>query len=519
MAEVDAEATVGRDAHLQRRRRLVPLMVLLGVLLTQFAWAWGTPPFRGIDEIDHAFRAASVALGDVRPTRLPVDGRGAVMEVPPDLVAAAHRQCESLTYDGRSNCVPEATLPDGNDLIASSAAAYSPAFYAVIGTIAKPWHGVTALYVMRGASCLINAVLLSLATWCLLTRSRTAWPVTGLALGLTPMAVYTTMLPAPNGIELAAATLLWCSLLALQRAQPRIVGRLLAAGGLAGGILGCVRPTGPIFVLLILVMVTLVDRRGTLALVGRRWRGVLAAAAVTGLATLCQVVWVVTHPAVREMDTRRSFDLGVILEQTVLWVFQWIGAFPLRENPTSPVTYVACLTAFAVVFAESLKGGDAKRWVALSVIVGSLALPLVFTLGTFTAMGSFWQGRYALPFLIGAPILLGFALDRSACQNRAVPIVVAGCGFLATSAAVIQLVHLEHYSPASSDDPHWHAPWPVAVIVLAAVAAWCFSSAMTWSGTGLPAAQLRRAGSATPADRDVDVLQVPRNARMPEADP
>jgi hypothetical protein len=494
-------------------------MVLLGVLFTQFVWAWGTPPFRGIDEIDHAFRAASVALGDVRPTRLPVDGRGAVMEVPPGLVLAAHRQCESLTYDGKSNCVPEATLPDGNDLIASSAAAYSPVFYALVGVIAKPWHGATALYVMRGTACLINAVLLALAAWCLMTRSRTAWPLTGLILGLTPMAIYTTMLPAPNGIELAAATVLWCSLLALQRAGPRTHGRLLVSVGLAGVILGSVRPTGPVFVLLIVVTVALVDRDRTLALVRRRWRGVLVVASGTSAATMGQVVWIVTHPAVSEMDTRRSFDLSVILSQTVLWIFQWIGAFPLRENPTSPVAYIACLTAFAVVFMETLKRGDAKRWVAFSVIVGSLALPLVFTLGTFTELGSIWQGRYALPFLIGAPILLGLALDRPECQNRVVPIVVAGCGFLATSAAVIQLVHLEHQNPASVDDPQWHAPWPVAVIVLTAVAAWCFRWAMTWSGASSPAAQLPRPRSATPAGhREVDVLQVSRNVGPPEAD-
>jgi hypothetical protein len=284
-------------------------------------------------------------------------------------------------------------------------------------------------------------------------------------------------------------------------------------------ILGSVRPTGPVFVLLIVVTVTLVDRDRTLALVRRRWRGALVVASVTSAATLGQVVWIVTHPAVSEMDTRRSFDLGVVLVQTVLWIFQWIGAFPLRENPTSSVTYIACLTAFAVVFVETLKRGDAKRWVAFSVIVGSLALPLVFTLGTFTELGSIWQGRYALPFLIGAPILLGLALDRPECQNRVVPIVVAGCGFLATSAAVIRLVHLEHQYPASVDDPHWHAPWPVSVIVLTVVAAWCFRCAMTWSGASSPAAQPRRAPGSTPArHREVDVLQVSRNAGAPEAD-
>jgi hypothetical protein len=456
-------------------------MVLLGVLLTQFAWAWGTPPFRGIDEIDHSFRAASVAVGDVRPTRLPVDGRGALMEVPPGLVVAAHRQCESLGYDGKSNCVPEAKLPDGNDLIASSAAGYSPAFYAVIGTIAKPWEGVRALYVMRGAACLINALLLSLAAWCLMTRSRTAWPITALILGLTPMAVYTTMLPAPNGAELASATVLWCSLLALQRTEPRVHRRLLLAAGLAGMILGSVRPTGPIFVLLILVTVTVVDPQRARELVRRRWRGVLTVAAVTGAATLYQVHWILTQPPVNVLDTRGPFDLGLIARQLPLWVFQWIGAFPFREEPTSPITYVATGIAFVVVFVEGLRRGDAKRWLALAVVVACLVLPLLYTVVTFTEMSTFWQGRYALPFLIGAPILIGLALDQAGHENRIVSCLVVVLGFAATSAAVVHMVHLETTRTASANDPHWHAPVAGAVVLLAAAGALSFSRALAWA--------------------------------------
>jgi hypothetical protein len=111
-----------------------------------------------VDEIDHVFRAASVALGDIRPTRLPADGRGALGEVPPGLVRDARAQCKALEYNGKSNCVPEERLPDGNVLIASSAAPYSPVFYAFIGTLAKPWDGVTSLYVMRGLASVLNAV-------------------------------------------------------------------------------------------------------------------------------------------------------------------------------------------------------------------------------------------------------------------------------------------------------------------------------------------------------------------------
>jgi predicted membrane protein DUF2142 len=482
-----ARGEAGPPTRSHPRRRWVPLAVLIGVVITQFAWIWGTPPFRGIDEIDHAFRAASVALGDIRSTHLPVDGRGALVEVPPGLAADARAQCESLTYNGTSNCIPEEILPDGNVLIASAAASYSPVFYAVIGTIARPWDGVVALYVMRSSASLISALLLALATWCLMTRSRTSWPLAGLLAGLTPMALYTSMLPAPNGIELAAATVLWCALLGIQGAAARSHGRLLASAALAGGILGSVRPTGPLIALLIVGFVVLVDPRGTRRLVRRRWKGALAGVFATLVGTIYQVDWAVTHPPVSGGgDDSRPFDLGVILEQGVLWIFQWIGAFPFRNQPASPVTYIACGTLILVVFADGVRRGDAKRWAAIAVVVTCMVLPLLCTLVTFTKLGTFWQGRYALPLLIGAPILMGLALDRPEGEARALGFLVPLLGFVGTSAAVIHMVDLELQRPVSAADPHWQAPPADAVVLLAVAAAATFSCALAWAGAGRP---------------------------------
>jgi hypothetical protein len=481
---IEDDAVLKPRAH--RRVKWVPLAVLVGVAITQFAWAWGTPPFRGVDEIDHVFRAASVALGDVKPTELPADGRGALGEVPPGLAKDARAQCLALDYQGRSNCIPEKALSDGNVLIASSAAPYSPVVYAVIGTLARPWDGVTALYVMRGIASAINSLLLALAAWCLMKRSRTAWPVTGLVLGLTPMTVYTTMVPSPNGVELSAATVLWCSLLALQRAPERFHPRLFLSAALACAILGSIRLTGPIFVLLIVASVTLVAPGRTWELARERWRWVIGVAVVAAVAAGYQLDWMVSHPPVSALDARRPFDLGVILGQVLLWVFQWIGAFPLRGEPTSMLTYVACLVAFVVVFVEGLRRGDAKRWWAVAIIVTGLVLPLLYTLATFTEKGTFWQGRYALPLVIGAPILIGLSLDRPARQHRIPQQLVAALGIVATAAAINRLVSMELRRPASADDPHWHAPSPWVVVLLAAAAAVAFSRAMVWAESVAP---------------------------------
>jgi hypothetical protein len=236
--------------------------------------------------------------------------------------------------------------------------------------------------------------------------------------------------------------------------------------------------------LLIAATVTLIDPRRTWELMRRLWRGVLAVAVVTTLATLYQVAWILTDPPGSATDNRRPFDLPVILGQIVLWMFQWIGAFPFRDEPTSPVTYVACGTAFVVFFVEGLRRGDAKRWVAVAVITTCLILPLLYTLATFTEDGTLWQGRYAIPFLIGAPILVGLALDRPECERRIIQQLVAVLGIFSTSAAVIHMVHQELHRPASFDDSHWQAPPAIAIILLAAAAAGCFSMALWCAGKG-----------------------------------
>jgi hypothetical protein len=335
-----------------------------------------------------------------------------------------------------------------------------------------------------------------------MTGSRTAWPIAGLVLGLTPMAIYTTMVPSPNGVELAAATVLWCSLLALQRAPDRFQGRLFLAAGLAGAILGSVRLTGPVVILLIVTFATLSAPRRTWSLVASRWRWAVGVAITALTATLYQVDWTFTQPPVSVLHEGRPFDLGVIMGQVLLWIFQWIGAFPLRGNPTSPVTYAACLIAFVVFFVEGLRRGDARRWLALSVVVTALVLPLLFTLATFTEKGTFWQGRYALPLAIGAPILVGLALDRPGRDNRMVQQFVALSGGVSTGAAVIGLVHRELGRSVSANDPHWHAPAAYAIVLVAAAAAASFSRAIAWSAVEVPVPEgsVPFAGKRTAAD-------------------
>ena len=111
---------------------------LAAVLLMQTAWALVVPPFRGIDEHDHAYKAAAVARGDWSADHEEVAERSELLAVPGDLVDAATPVCESWPYTRPDNCRPQGPAGDGLVWVSSSAGRYNPVAYYFIGTARGP---------------------------------------------------------------------------------------------------------------------------------------------------------------------------------------------------------------------------------------------------------------------------------------------------------------------------------------------------------------------------------------------
>ena len=122
--------------------------MVLGLLLIELGWVLAVPPFRGVDEWDHAYRASAVAHGQwVAPPTEATRGTGAIVQAEPDIVAAAQPECQRLDYTGDAECV--GTRVDDHVEIASGAGRYHPLFYAVVGSPTLLLDGVAALYAMR----------------------------------------------------------------------------------------------------------------------------------------------------------------------------------------------------------------------------------------------------------------------------------------------------------------------------------------------------------------------------------
>ncbi len=182
-------------------RGRVPLLVLLGTLLLQAAWIVAVPPYRGSDEFDHVYRAASVAHGYWRPDSQPApNGRGGLIPVPRQIVTDGTEVCSSYEYTKPDNCNPVQKLDEDMVTVASAAQLYNPLYYAAVGWPSLFLDGATALYAMRVVSALLCALVITLAAWSVTAWCTSQWPTVGLVLALTPVTVYSSIVVAPNAL-------------------------------------------------------------------------------------------------------------------------------------------------------------------------------------------------------------------------------------------------------------------------------------------------------------------------------
>lgn len=452
-----------------------------GFLFVQCAWILTVPPFRGIDEFDHAFRAAGVAHGQVVADTPVEDGRGLLVEVPPALVEAAHEQCAKLRYTGPDNCSAAGTTSDGLVLVGSGAATYHPAYYAVVGLVGRLADGAGSLYLMRVASALLCAVFVGLAAWAAGGRG-TRWPTLALLVALTPTLAYSTIVVAPNGLEMAAAIALWVALLGATDEPDLGRRRRLVWLAVAAGVVMCsLRLLGPIFVLAAVLFSAALDPSGTRDLLRRHRRTVFAGAALV-LGSALNLAWWIRGPGAAAVPSGGpgEDDVSLSAAHGALWVVQAIGAFPYRNQFAPAVVYlvvvVPVLVLLALLAGRAHPRGRALVWIALGT---ALVMPFAATaLTSGSREGVIWQGRYGLPFAVGFLLLAGFALDRGDRRGPPVWLSALACVTAAT-ATIISVLHVRSDelsdNPASVSDASWHvpSPWLLALIVLlAALGCW-----------------------------------------------
>ena len=439
------------------------LLCFAGLLVIEAAWIAVVPPFRGVDEHDHVFRAASVARGHWRPDYVhATNGRGDLIPVPADIVKAARPVCESLSYTKHDDCNGVAEVGSGQVLVASAASRYNPIFYWVIGAPARWFRGESAAYAMRAAGALLCSALLALALVISRRLGDTRWPMLGLLVATSPIALYSFALPAANGLELAAAALLWTCLLALRRArQPGTQSRLLLIATGAAAVLATVRSLGPVWLALIVATWSVVAGWSRIIdLVRQHRRLAPACVLVVGVATLAGVAWTLTastNSPVNQPSHHMGPPWATLPAAIPFWVMQCIGAFPTGVEVGPPAMYVLTIALYAGLFVLARSSIRAARIPLILVATVSLAIPIAATILTFDRLGLAWQGRYGLPYAIGLFLVLSWAADDKA-QSPSEGRYATAAGWLWFGSCLLGLVGVIHNVAGDHVARTWSAP-------------------------------------------------------------
>lgn len=476
-----------------RSRRSTFAYVLVGVLLLQTAWILVVPAFRGLDEHDHAYKAAAVARGDWSATHEQPSGQwGELVKVPRDLVTAAHPVCDWLRYTTYASCTPLRTSSGGQVEVTSSAARYNPVFYFVIGSAARPFSGDAALYAMRAGAAVMCAVMLALAAATLRGRDGEGrWAVVGLVAATSPIVVYSTSVAAPNGLEMASAAVVWAA--ASRLATGGTGTRGLLATLVAGAVpLASLRALGPLWLCLILAVVLVAFGAAHVRRLGRR-TDARSALAVVGLAVIAGITWSLAAstnaPPPADGTGARESVWAALPVQVFLWLLQSVGAFPARDDPAPPVVYAVVLIAWAALVGMAVRYASRRQRRALLVVVAvSVLLPSAVTVATYSAVGTAWQGRYTYPVAMGALILAGLILDRADVGSQRALKVASALAVVGVTisqlASQLRVLGADAPTEPLAQASAWPLPAAASVVVLTVAGALALGASIPATRTG-----------------------------------
>jgi hypothetical protein len=358
----------------------------------------------------------------------------------------------------------------------------------VIGTAAKPFDGIGALYAMRIATALLAGAFIWAAARAASTWARTRWPYLGIAVACTPVALYSATIAAPNGVEIMAALSLWMSLIGLLLARPENVRGLAANAAVSGAVLATLRPLGPLWCLVILgaVLVGVRAQPGRVTELLRR-PAVLVGGLVVLLGALQGTAWVLAMDALKmggggTAHSSLGSRLGVSVGEIPVWMFQAIAAFPLRNEHTHLAVYPCYLALILIVVTLAMRSGSARPRIAVALVVAfSVLFPVVTTVNTFDRFGTAWQGRYGLPVAMGTVLLAAYVLDRSGRHLRGPMQLTLFLLFVVSQTLSPTYTLLRQIDRAPRLDLDW---WAQPSLALTIVVAGASATLMWWGAFG-----------------------------------
>lgn len=468
----------------------VGALAFLAYFLLGAAWAVAMPFNGNADESEHIVRAYAVATGQVlaRPAVLPDGHPGAYFDVPRSL-APDNPYCLYFRYE--NNYTRSRSERHGADCLNTPPAdptpvrtwswvgRYHPAYYLVTGLPMRVLPDMRGIILGRLVNAAWCAVLFAGAVVVAWLARRPLMPV-AVVLSATPSIVGMAGAINPTGVEVAAATALWPTLLVLCGAVPVVLDRryrrwLAALAGVASAMLISVRGLG--LVLFIAGVLAIVATCGWARVrAGLRHHVLLwtvAAAAVT--ATAWNLVsgnfqWYRTLHAVghSHQDALRR----QVLTRIDQWLAQIVGQFGWAE--TFPPNWMPLLwysAAGLLIVPAALAADRRRRWVILGIPVVSLAMLIGFEHQYLRLLGYAQFGRYVLPLTVASlavAAVSAYPAPRSVVRRltKAVAVMAAGCHMFALPLVMTRFQHDPYTRIAPLTGTWLPASGPIVPLVL-----------------------------------------------------
>lgn len=388
------------------------------------AWVVATPLLTGPDELSQARRAAAVVRGELTG-RTPPGVPPVVVEVdvpvPYGEVGDARWRCFlGRGVDGNPqppNRLPASSCPplpsDGPEEPAATVQYRGqPLFYALVGLPTLVPGGTAGAYGMRVAALLASTALLASAA---ATVRRSARPgLAGLALlaTATPAVLYLAASTNPSSLEVAAALSAWAAGAVLATDPHRVDGRLVARFGVGLVVLALTRGLGPLFAGG-LVAVLAVAAGGARCRVLARRRDLQAWGAALAVAGVASAAWLSLIARGYALPERAGSGWLDTTGQLPWYLRQAVGVFGTNDSALSlPVTLGWWALLVAVLVAGAVRSTPRVALLAGATTVAGLVLQVTAEGLSLPPIGFFWQGRYALPVLLGGVLLATSARPR-----------------------------------------------------------------------------------------------------------
>ncbi len=424
--------------------------------LCALLWIIGTVPSGGPDEPSHMVRGAALVRGELEGEDF--DGLGDSFDVPA-WVVYPNRSCFSLVGEQPATCATSEPRPTGDAQLASSAVNY-PIWGHLAPGLGTYFPASVGYQLARVFDAAIPVGLFVAGLALAVRRGRLA--IGAAALAITPMAWFSVTVVNPSGLVIAGGFALWAGLLSADRLMlgrpDRLVAWSIAAGWAAASL---PRRDGMIWAALIVAIcaaVGLIDVRRLVTRLGSGPIGLIV------LSTLATVGWAVTSDtdsskvlvlspllpllgiAIHEVRIRIStigsrlllgaviaggflFALIVasvtrpggyneallerVISQTGINFEEAVGLLGWLDTPLPRAILYGWWITFGLLLGVALLRGDRRAvGVAATTVAVGIACSWILEMSQGSTTGSYWQGRYYLPLLIGVPMVLTWSRPR-----------------------------------------------------------------------------------------------------------